>query len=131
MDNVEAFQNAVKWLENRKIRIYSPEDRVTLDNIKDPNWAVAFSAYIAELGGSSDSGFETPGERGRVLDWLLTYAIGMEYSDRAEELQKIQVEDASAPPLKVDSSKGDGKRVSLKGRKSLEVAILVLDHKTF
>ena len=34
---------------------------------------------------------ESADQRTKVLDWLLSYAIGMEYSDRADELQKIEV----------------------------------------
>ncbi len=84
----------VKWLENRKIRFYPPEDRAHLDNIQDDSWPTAFASYVSDLGGVSNARVDTVEERTRILDWLLSYAIGIEYSDRVEELQQIQPQPA-------------------------------------
>jgi hypothetical protein len=94
LDDFTAFKSVVKWLENRKIRFYAPEDRAHLDNIQDDSWPTSFASYVSDLGGVSNARVDTLEERTRVLDWLLSYAIGIEYSDRAEELQQIQAQSA-------------------------------------
>jgi hypothetical protein len=96
LDDLQSFKCIVKWLENRKIRYYPPEDRVQLDNIQEAKWNDAFSTYVSDLGGNSNVKIETLEERTRVLDWLLSYAIGMEYSDRAEDLQKVRSQEKDA-----------------------------------
>jgi hypothetical protein len=99
LDDITAFKSVVKWLENRKIRFYPPEDRARLDNIQDDSWPASFASYVSDLGGVSNARVDTLEERTRVLDWLLSYAIGIEYSDRVEELQQIQ-----PPPAEFGSS---------------------------
>ena len=107
LEDLLSFKSVVKWLENRKIRFYPPEDRVQLDNIQDKNWYEAFSAYVSDLGGTSNVKVDTVEERTKVLDWLLSYAIGMEYSDRADDLQKFQCEAADDKHEKGIITEGD------------------------
>jgi hypothetical protein len=90
MAEINSFKNVVKWLEIRKIRFYAPEDRVKLDDLQDSGWTSTFASYVSDLGGASNVCVKTTEDRIRVLDWLLSYAIGMEYSDRVDELQKVQ-----------------------------------------
>ena len=101
LDEDGPLRALVKWLENRKIRYYAPEDRKALDDTEAPAWHAALQAYIKDLGGEP----VTPDcKRARevVADWLLSYAIGMEYSDRADALQKVVSAPApSAPALAV------------------------------
>lgn len=95
LDEDTQLRALVKWLENRKIRYYAPEDRTSLDAIESPAWPAALQAYIKDLGGEATTP-DSKRSREVVADWLLSYAIGMEYSDRADALQKIVAVQAQA-----------------------------------
>ena len=75
LDTDAGLRLLVKWLENRKIRYYSPEDRRALDDIESPVWPGALQAYLTDLGGEA-LGVTSSREREIVADWLLSYAIG-------------------------------------------------------
>ena len=84
------------------IPIYiAPEDRKALDAIETPAWPAALQAYISDLGGDvrdltgKAAAPDSKVAREIVADWLLSYAIGMEYSDRADMLSKLQAPPAS------------------------------------
>ena len=97
LDEDDQLRSLVKWLENRKIRYYAPEDRAALDATESPAWPAALQAYIKDLGGEATKP-DSKRAREVIIDWLLSYAIGMEYSDRADTLQKI-VAVPARPPL--------------------------------
>ena len=79
----------------------APEDRKALDAIEAPAWPAALQAYLSDLGGDvrdltgKASAPDSKVAREMVADWLLSYAIGMEYSDRADMLSKLQAPPAS------------------------------------
>lgn len=78
----------VVWLEAVIIRFYSVEQRQSLQS----NFAQRFGQYLADL--------RYPGPATDVLravDWLLTYAIDLEYQDRAEQLNATRVVTGTAP----------------------------------
>ena len=92
------------------IPIYiAPEDRKALDAIEAPAWPAALQAYLSDLGGDvrdltgKAAAPDSKVAREIVADWLLSYAIGMEYSDRADMLSKLQ-----APPASPASAPGAG-----------------------
>ncbi len=113
----------VKWLENRKIRFYPPEDRSHLDNIQDDSWPLSFASYVSDLGGISNARVDTLEERTRILDWLLSYAIGIEYSDRVEELQQIQ-------PLSAEFGSSGCNEISVASKEPFELDLDSADFKS-
>ena len=104
LDSDAEFRTLVKWAENRKIRFYAPEDRKALDSTDAPTWPAALQAYVQDLGGDVQSltgkaaAPDTKVAREVVADWLLSYAVGMEYSDRADTLSKLEAAPAAAAP---------------------------------
>jgi len=82
------FRNLVLWLENRKIRYYTEADRKGLQDVKGKGWDDALLKYMDELGAGKPS-VKGDTAKHQVADWLASYAIGMEYSDRASKLSKI------------------------------------------
>lgn len=82
-----SFRSAILWLEDQKIRHYKIEDRVGLRNIQDGNWSTAALNYSNELGCpySLDN-------KKVFLDWLLGYAVRLEYGDDTEKYKNITPE---------------------------------------
>jgi len=102
VDNETQLRALVKWAETHKIKFYKPADRMALDATDAPGWPAALDAYIKELGGEVVA---TDSQKGResIADWLLSYAIGREYSDRADWLQKLVAAPASAAATPPDA----------------------------
>nr|CAD7393752.1 unnamed protein product [Timema cristinae] len=75
-ENENQFRNLVIWLEDQKIRHYKIEDRQSLRDIKSADWPKAFKRYRNDLAcpvqGDKDS---------EHLEWLLSFAVRLEYSD--------------------------------------------------
>lgn len=72
------------WLEDQKIRHYRIEDREPLRNIDNyPEWNKAFEKFKNDIGAPT---FET---RIEDLDWILSYAVRLEYMDRADDFKEI------------------------------------------
>jgi RLL motif-containing protein 1 len=74
----------VAWLESVVIRFYKPEDRAILTDVdnKANKWTEAFAQYLADLGYPKQYK-HSPKELVTAIEWLLTYAIGLEYADNA------------------------------------------------
>lgn len=104
----------VKWAENRKIRFYAPEDRKALDAIESATWHTALQAYIKDLGGEAAVVIASKKDREVIVDWLLSYAIGMEYSDRADTLQKLVTAPSAPTPQAAAARAPQPKQVSHK-----------------
>lgn len=89
------FASTILWLEDQKIRQYRIEDREPLRNIDDyPSWSKAFEKYKNDVGVPK---FDT---RTEDLDWILGYAVRLEYMDRADDFKGITgalVEEAKRP----------------------------------
>lgn len=78
------FASTVLWLEDQKIRHYRIEDREPLRNIDDfAEWNKAFEKYKGDIGVPK---FET---RVEDLEWILSYAVRLEYLDRADDYKHI------------------------------------------
>lgn len=89
------FASTVLWLEDQKIRHYRIEDRDALRNINNfTEWSKAFEKYKEDVGVPK---FET---RIEDLDWILSYAVRLEYMDRTDDFKEITaavVTEASKP----------------------------------
>lgn len=71
-------------MEDQKIRHYRIEDRDALRNIDNyPEWSKAFEKYKNDIGVPT---FET---RIEDLDWILSYAVRLEYMDRVDDFKDI------------------------------------------
>lgn len=78
------FASTVLWLEDQKIRHYRIEDREPLRNIDDfAAWSKAFEKYKVDIGAPK---FET---RIEDFQWILSFAVRLEYMDRADEYKNI------------------------------------------
>lgn len=67
------------WLEDQKIRHYKIEDRAALRNIEIESWEEAYDTYQKDLVSPASKG--TPNEQ---LNWLLSYAVRLEYADNGK-----------------------------------------------
>eukprot|EP01112_Ceratiomyxa_fruticulosa_P015926 TRINITY_DN476_c0_g1_i2.p1 TRINITY_DN476_c0_g1~~TRINITY_DN476_c0_g1_i2.p1 ORF type:complete len:263 (-),score=57.05 TRINITY_DN476_c0_g1_i2:63-851(-) len=83
----EQLQTLVVWLEEMKIRAYKIEDREPLRTF-DQSWPQHFSQYLSEIQCPYANVSTQKEERVRVVDWLLSYAIGLEYSDNASQINE-------------------------------------------
>lgn len=66
----------ILWLEDQKIRHYKIEDRENLRKIDSQNWHTHFKKYLEDV--------ECPFLSGKLtdqLEWLISYAVKLEYSD--------------------------------------------------
>ncbi|XP_078675740.1 RNA transcription, translation and transport factor protein-like isoform X2 [Branchiostoma floridae x Branchiostoma belcheri] len=72
------FRNMIVWLEDQKVRHYKIEDRANLRNIQSADWPTAFKQYLEELACPVNHG-----DKSAVMDWLLGYAVRLEYGDNA------------------------------------------------
>jgi RLL motif-containing protein 1 len=77
-------RNLVVWLEDLKIRHYKVEERDILRNLESPVWPTFLEKYLRDVG----MPFETKNIN-EILDWLLSYAVRLEYSDNVQEFSKI------------------------------------------
>lgn len=73
------FKNTVVWLEDQRIRHYKVDDRQRLRNIKSQDWIKHFHKYLDEL----QCPIEYADIAG-VMDWLLGWAVHVEYGDKSE-----------------------------------------------
>jgi len=72
----EQFRNLILWLEEQKIRHYKIEDREVLRQTESHDWDKGYQMYKQAL--------DCPikgGKRKEEIDWLLSYAIRLEYTD--------------------------------------------------
>ncbi|GFR99055.1 UPF0568 protein C14orf166 homolog [Elysia marginata] len=82
------FRSLILWLEDQKIRHYKIEDRASLRNAgSNDQWNAALHEYLSVL----NCPYRTDNRRS-VLDWLLGYAVRLEYGDNVEEFSNITPE---------------------------------------
>ncbi|KAK3737924.1 hypothetical protein RRG08_028549 [Elysia crispata] len=82
------FRSMVLWLEDQKIRHYKIEDRAGLRNFDSSNqWTSALQEYLTGL----HCPYSTENRRS-MLDWLLGYAVRLEYGDNAEKYSSVTPE---------------------------------------
>lgn len=84
-DDVNEFRNLIIWLEDQKVRHYKIEDRAGLRNIASDAWVKAFESYLTELGCPYPVS-----EKNSILDWLLGYAVRLEYGDEVDKFRNIK-----------------------------------------
>lgn len=68
-------RNLVLWLEDQKIRQYKVEDRAELRDIDSLNWPITFKQYC------HDVACPIEGKLPEQLEWLLGFAVRLEYAD--------------------------------------------------
>lgn len=71
-------RNLVQWLEDQKIRRYKIEDRGPLKT-EGPEWYTNFDKYCKDLASPV-----LDGSMPEKLEWLIGYAVSLEYSDDGE-----------------------------------------------
>lgn len=78
------IRNLVVWLENVKIRQYPVEERKELGDTQSSAWQDTFSKYLQDV--DCPLSLEPGGSNTQaVLQWLLNYAVSLEYADAAEQ----------------------------------------------
>jgi len=82
-----SFKAIILWLEDQKIRHYKIEDRVALRNVQDSSWEGTAQNYLSELGCPY-----TLNDKPATVDWLLGYAVRLEYGDDAEKYKTVTPE---------------------------------------
>lgn len=73
------------WLEDQKIRHYKIEEREGLRNIDNDTWIEAYKTYQKDL--VSPVVENSPNEQ---LNWLLSYAVRLEYADNGRYIFKYK-----------------------------------------
>ncbi|XP_046402283.1 RNA transcription, translation and transport factor protein [Ischnura elegans] len=79
VDDDRQFRSLIVWLEDQKIRHYKIEDRENLRNITSPDWPSYFQQYNKDLVAPDFK------KREEQLDWLLSFAVRLDYADNAEK----------------------------------------------
>jgi len=87
-----SFRGLIVWLEDQKVRHYKIEDRAGLRNITSDDWQLAFKKYLDDL-----SCPIADAEKNALIDWLLGYAVRLEYGDNVEKYSKVSSATAAAP----------------------------------
>ncbi|XP_031554612.1 RNA transcription, translation and transport factor protein-like [Actinia tenebrosa] len=88
VDSEEECRNLVVWLEDQKIRFYKIEDREALRDVKNDNWTKSLTKYLLDLQCPLLSKQKTS-----VMDWLLSHAIRLEYSENAQKFNSLVKEE--------------------------------------
>lgn len=80
----QEFASTILWLEDQKIRLYTIDDREGLRDIQtSARWNEAYAKY------KTDIGCPQLASRTEELCWFLSYAIRLEYLDRAEVYKTV------------------------------------------
>lgn len=74
------FRNLLVWLEDQKVRHYKIEDRLGLRTICSGDWEAACDAYLGEIGCPIGRDERLP-----LIDWLLGFALRLEYGDNVDK----------------------------------------------
>lgn len=98
-EDEKEYRSVVLWLEDQKIRHYKIEEREGLRNIDGDSWKEAYDSYQRDL--VSPVGDGTPNEQ---LNWLLSYAVRLEYADNVEKYKNAKVEQPKQATPNVVSS---------------------------
>eukprot|EP00729_Bicosta_minor_P006682 gene6682-6239_t len=89
-NDAEGRRNLAIWLEDTKIRHYKIEDRTGLRSTDPTAWEAAFvkvryvgSSFLLRWYSTDSLDAKDTSEEGKIvlLDWLLGYAVTLEYSD--------------------------------------------------
>ena len=77
------FRNLVVWLEDTRIRRYSPSARAPLRRVDDPKWSQALRKYFSDLG-IPESHFSAQEPRTQLL-CLLNLAVKTQFMTKPDE----------------------------------------------
>ncbi|CAB3377867.1 Hypothetical predicted protein [Cloeon dipterum] len=118
-EDEQQFRTLVLWLEEQKIRHLRIEDRDPLRVTHSPEWEKGYQQYKNNLGCPISSG-----KRKEEVDWLLSYAIRLEYSDEVKKYKDVKKTPTSqSNPLEsIDINSEDFKGGVYKLAKMLNVA---------
>lgn len=83
----KSIRSMVTWLEDQKIRHYKISDRDALRDIENEAWPQSFEQYLSELGCP-----HSVQDSAAVMDWLLGYAVRLEYGDNQEKYKPASAE---------------------------------------
>ncbi|KAA6422174.1 MAG: uncharacterized protein FRX49_07925 [Trebouxia sp. A1-2] len=89
------FASLIVWLENTKVRQYSIEDRKALSDTRNPSWDGVFRKYVKDV--QCPIALEAS-SKAAVLDWLLSYAISLEYQDQADKFNTAALSQSRHKP---------------------------------
>ncbi|XP_023951082.1 RNA transcription, translation and transport factor protein [Bicyclus anynana] len=98
-EDEKEYRSVVLWLEDQKIRHYKIEEREGLRNIDSEQWKKAYNTYQTDLVSPVVQG--TPNEQ---LNWLLCYAVRLEYADNVTKYKNAKVEEPKKAAPNVVSS---------------------------
>lgn len=82
-------------MEDQRIRHYKVEDRSNLRDFKSPNWETTYRTYLSDIACPV-----TNKKREEELEWMLSFAVRLEYGDNTKKYQKETAENI----LKVDEN---------------------------
>jgi len=83
------LRDLIIWLEMYKIRQYKPEDRNAFSKTPNPGWMQLYQAYLKD----ADCPYEeTDNDVTASVDWLLGYAIRLEYADSVDKFSELSAE---------------------------------------
>lgn len=110
----QEFASTILWLEDQKIRFYTIDDREGLRDIGNvERWNEAYEKYKVDIGCPQLS------TRTEDLCWFLSYAVRLEYTDRADVFKSVsaaQISAAAKKPVEpVTSSKNPFDSMDLRG----------------
>eukprot|EP00004_Rigifila_ramosa_P004445 TRINITY_DN14912_c0_g1_i1.p1 TRINITY_DN14912_c0_g1~~TRINITY_DN14912_c0_g1_i1.p1 ORF type:complete len:269 (+),score=56.42 TRINITY_DN14912_c0_g1_i1:61-807(+) len=99
----------VVWLENRKVRGLAPEKRGMLQPAQAAAWFAGFREYLGEIGCHARlpaTATVQPLEWYGALEWLVHYAVTLEYRDGAAAIKQSTAMSAvaSQAPVVLDAS---------------------------
>ncbi|KAM3968145.1 RNA transcription, translation and transport factor protein [Aphomia sociella] len=86
-EDEKEYRSVVLWLEDQKIRHYKIEEREGLRNIDGDGWKEAYDMYQRDLVSPA-----TEGQPNEQLNWLLSYAVRLEYADNVEKYKNAKIE---------------------------------------
>jgi len=96
------YRNLILWLEDQKIRHYKIDQRQQLRDFNSDKWTEAFHKYLSDVGCPVLK--NSPEE---ILDWLLGFAVRLEFADGTETYKKYDsrfIADLRAGQPKIVSS---------------------------
>ncbi|KAF4526597.1 hypothetical protein B566_EDAN006412 [Ephemera danica] len=93
------FRHIILWLEEQKIRHYKIEDREPLRLFHSNEWIKAYKQYKDDLACPIVSG-----KLAEEMDWLLSYAIRLEYLDDVDKFKNLKMEKQQAVVPQIISS---------------------------
>ncbi|CAB4001217.1 UPF0568 C14orf166 homolog [Paramuricea clavata] len=102
VNDKKQFSSLVVWLEDIKIRLYPINDRTALRDTENKDWPDVFKQYMKDLDCPVN-----PERKEQVLDWLLGYAVRLEYSDKASQINKTWEEQKAKKQLEQNATEAE------------------------